>query len=789
MRNVSHYLSMLIILITAFLSNSSYSSGIEKKNVLILHSYHQSFKWTDDINTGIEQVFGDTYKDINLYVEYMDTKRFSSNEHYRYLFDLYKIKYQNINIDLVISSDNNAFNFLKKHNNELFNTAPVVFCGVNNLQQSDVMGHTNFTGVNELANIRENFQMIKRLQPDVKNIYTIIDSTTTGKVLSNQVNGIISGLKDGIRYEVITNVTLEELTRRAQDFSKNSAILLTVFFKGRTGEFYEYYESSLALSKASDVPLYGLWDFNFGNGIIGGYLTSGLFQGKEAALMGIEILNGKYIKDIPIKYKSPNHYMFDYERIIKYDLDPELIPKDSYIINKPVSIFELYKQEIISVIVLFIFFIVVIILQVFNIKRINLVKKRIEENLTFQQTLINTVDTPIYFKDKQGIYKGCNKALEDLFSKPRTEIIGKTTEDIIADKDIHINMDKELLNHGESLNYEGSDIDSEGYERHLVFYKNAFFNQENEISGLVGSIFNVTQLKNISEELRVLNQDLEQQVMSRTRELNLAKDQIEEAFKQTSDSIRYASLIQHAIIPSDDIFQQYFSDHFALWSPKDVIGGDIYLFEELRNKNECLLMVVDCTGHGVPGAFVTMLVKAIERQIIAKIFSEPDMEVSPAWMMSYFNKTIKTLLRQDCEDGTSNAGFDAAIIYYNKENNTFKYSGAVIPLFYVEEGELKFIKGDRHSVGYRKSDSDYVFTDHTINVKKGMQFYLATDGYVDQNGGAKGFPLGKKQFKKTIMDNVDLGFSTQKEALLDQLRQYQNTESRTDDITIVAVKI
>ncbi|MCG7495378.1 SpoIIE family protein phosphatase [Vibrio sp. Of7-15] len=719
----------------------------------------------------------------------MDTKRFSTDEHYRYLFDLYRIKYQNINIDLVISSDNNAFNFLKKHNGELFNTAPVVFCGVNNLQQSDVMGFTNFTGVNELANIRENFLMIKRFQPRVKNIYIVIDSTTTGKVLTKQVNNIVSDFKDGIKYEIITNVTLEELTEKAKNFSKDSAILLTVFFKGRTGEFYEYYESSLALSEYSEVPLYGLWDFNFENGIIGGYLTSGLFQGKEAALMGIEILNGKYIKDIPIKYKSPNHYMFDYEKLTKYGLDPSVIPLQSYIINQPVSMFELYKQEIISVIVLFVFCIFIMILQMFNIKRINLVKKRVEENLTFQQTLINTVDTPIYFKNTKGVYKGCNKALEDFFSRPSSEIIGKTTDEIIEDQGIHTNMDKELLRNGKSLQYEGSDIDHDGDERHLVFYKNAFYNQDDEISGLVGSIFNVTQLKNISEELRILNQDLEQQVLSRTRELNLAKDQIEDAFKQTNDSIKYASLIQHAIIPSDDVFQRYFSDHFALWLPKDVIGGDIYLFEELRTSNECLLMVVDCTGHGVPGAFVTMLVKAVERQIIAKIFSDPSLEVSPAWMLSYFNKTIKTLLRQDCEDGTSNAGFDAAIVYYNKENNTFKYAGAVIPLFYVEEGEMNIIKGDRHSVGYRKSDSNYVFTEHTIEVKEGMQFYLSTDGYVDQNGGEKGFPLGKKQFKKTIMDNLDQSMTIQREALIEQLRVYQNSESRTDDITIVAVKI
>ena len=271
----------------------------------------------------------------------------------------------------------------------------------------------------------------------------------------------------------------------------------------------------------------------------------------------------------------------------------------------------------------------------------------------------------------------------------------------------------------------------------------------------------------------------------------MLEKEIEEAHKHTKDSIEYASLIQSALIPNNRILECFFQDFFTIWQPKDIVGGDIYLFEELRNENECLLMVIDCTGHGVPGAFVTMLVKAIERQVIAKIKNDRyyDIDVSPAWILSYFNKTMKKLLKQEDTDSVSNAGFDGGIIYYNKKEKVLKFSGAETPLFYIENEELKTIKGSRHSIGYKKSNIDYEFKEHTISVREGMKFYLTTDGYLDQNGGEKSFPFGKSKFKNILLENCDNDFETQKKMFLETLNYYQGDEDRNDDVTVVGFKI
>jgi PAS domain S-box-containing protein len=259
-------------------------------------------------------------------------------------------------------------------------------------------------------------------------------------------------------------------------------------------------------------------------------------------------------------------------------------------------------------------------------------------------------------------------------------------------------------------------------------------------------------------------------------------------YKHTQDSIEYASLIQGALIPEPDIFGNYFNDFFSVWRPKDIVGGDIYLFEELRDKDECMLMVIDCTGHGVPGAFVTMLVKAIERQIVANIKNSEDI-VSPSKILSIFNKSMKHLLKQDVADSVSNAGFDGAILYYNKKEKIIRFSGAELPLFYVNENGVNTIKGSRHSVGYKKCDAKYIYEEHTVDVKEGMKFYLATDGYFDQNGGKKGFPFGKKVFKSIILKHQDKDMKIQKEILLDNLKEYQGKEEVNDDITLIGLEI
>jgi len=275
--------------------------------------------------------------------------------------------------------------------------------------------------------------------------------------------------------------------------------------------------------------------------------------------------------------------------------------------------------------------------------------------------------------------------------------------------------------------------------------------------------------------------------------LENSKKEIESINKHIRDSIEYAALIQSAILPNNNNMRRYFKDQFVIWHPKDTVGGDIYFFEELYHSDECLLFVIDCTGHGVPGAFVTMLVKAVEQQIMAHILNNRIKEISPGWMMGYFNRELKKLLKQENRSSISNVGWDGAIIYYNRQEQILKFAGAQTPLFYVDtNGELKTIKGNRYSVGYKTCHEDYEYKETVISVHSGMKFYCTTDGYLDQNGGEKGFPFGKRRFENIIKEYYQESMADQQEVFLYTLDEYESMiddNERNDDVTVIGFEI
>jgi serine phosphatase RsbU (regulator of sigma subunit) len=267
------------------------------------------------------------------------------------------------------------------------------------------------------------------------------------------------------------------------------------------------------------------------------------------------------------------------------------------------------------------------------------------------------------------------------------------------------------------------------------------------------------------------------------------ENEIRNIHKHTRESIEYASLIQSSLVPDNELFRKYFQDYFTIWHPKDIVGGDIYLFEELRDENECLLMVIDCTGHGVPGAFVTMLVKAIERQIVTIIANNKELEVSPAWCLEYFNKNMKKLLHQEDGESISNAGFDGQIIYYNKAKKIVKCASAKNEIFYVQDDKVNKIKGDRHSIGYKDSNINFKFTEHTIDVSKPTTLYISSDGYWDQMGGEKERSFGKKRLVSLIDEIKDEPLAEQQEEFIYTLHEYQGNHERQDDVTFIGLKI
>jgi len=283
-------------------------------------------------------------------------------------------------------------------------------------------------------------------------------------------------------------------------------------------------------------------------------------------------------------------------------------------------------------------------------------------------------------------------------------------------------------------------------------------------------------------------------IENQTAAVYKAKKELELIHKHTRESIEYAAIIQSSLIPDNNLFRKYFQEYFVMWHPKDTVGGDIYFFNELRNDDECLILCIDCTGHGVPGAFVTMLVKAVESELIAEIFNNPDMEISTAWVMGFFNNQLKKLLKQDNLNSISNVGWDGSVFYYNKKLKVIKFSGAESPFFYRKpDGKIVTVKGTRKSVGYKQCPFDYKYKETVIeNVEEGTKVFLTTDGYLDQNGGEKGFPFGKKRFIQIIEDYGAESMPDLQEMFMYEMAEWEDqveNNDRNDDMTVIGFTI
>lgn len=273
-------------------------------------------------------------------------------------------------------------------------------------------------------------------------------------------------------------------------------------------------------------------------------------------------------------------------------------------------------------------------------------------------------------------------------------------------------------------------------------------------------------------------EELDAKVREKTQELHASYDQLADANDQVMESIQYACTIQQAMLPDEGMLAQLSAEHFVLWQPKDIIGGDLYWIRPCQQG--FLFALMDCTGHGVPGAMMTIVATMILDRTVQDI-STPQ----PAVILQHINREVRTFLGQDTQHSQSNDGLDIALCYIDAASQQLHFAGACLPLLVMTDGKLSEYKGDRHSLGYRSSNVDFTFREHVIPLKPGQQFYLFSDGYISQVGGENALPLGKKMLYRWIRDIRQQPFSAQQSILQQRLADYQGEQIQRDDITLI----
>ncbi|NRG17083.1 SpoIIE family protein phosphatase [Rhizobiales bacterium] len=257
--------------------------------------------------------------------------------------------------------------------------------------------------------------------------------------------------------------------------------------------------------------------------------------------------------------------------------------------------------------------------------------------------------------------------------------------------------------------------------------------------------------------------------------------EIREAHKAILDSVTYATRIQRGLLPTQEQIAAAFSEAAVIWQPRDLVGGDIYwIFSSGKRTTVALL---DCTGHGVPGGFMTMLAIAT----LERIFTENE-SLTPGTILTLLSDLTRGLLNQDTKEASSNDGMDAAICQIDAATGKAVFAGARLSLLHLKDGKVERIKGDRISLGYPDTRKSPRFTETALEIGENSSLFMLSDGLTDQIGGKKRIAFGYRRTMKLIETHATQSLREILNTLESRLNDYSRNEPRLDDLTVVAFR-
>jgi serine phosphatase RsbU (regulator of sigma subunit) len=280
--------------------------------------------------------------------------------------------------------------------------------------------------------------------------------------------------------------------------------------------------------------------------------------------------------------------------------------------------------------------------------------------------------------------------------------------------------------------------------------------------------------------LENLNTELEQKVFERTQQVVFQKEEIQIKNKEITESLIYAKRIQSAILPDIKLIYKTLEQSFILYLPKDIVSGDFYGFAQKNNK--VIIAAADCTGHGVAGAFMSMIGSSLLNQII----NEKNI-TAPALILEELNQGIINALKQ--KESESNDGMDISICAFDLTEKTVQFAGANRPLWLIRNGELATYKPNKFPIGGLQVLHEESFTEQTIALQKGDTLYLFSDGFADQFGGENGKKLMTKKFKDALVTIQHLSMPEQNIFLTNLFEKWKGNNEQVDDVLVIGIRV
>ncbi len=315
-----------------------------RKGVLLLHSYHEGLTWTDGVDQGIRTTLA-ARPDIEIYTEYLDSKRITREGLPAATADYLAQKYAETPLAVIIVSDNSALAFLARYQKAVFGSTPVVFCGIDDFTPDLLAGLAGpVTGVVQALDPRQTVELIRTLQPDLQRLVVVSGTDVTALAMRRQAQAALANEARGLDVVWLDGPSARALQERLSGLSRADAVLLCNFNRDAEGAYLSHEDSARLICAASGAPVYAMQDLYLGTGVVGGSVITARDQGAMAARLGLEILAGRDVP--PISLECPHAILCDFAVLQKFGLDLSRLPPTATLINHPLTFYERYRRLI-----------------------------------------------------------------------------------------------------------------------------------------------------------------------------------------------------------------------------------------------------------------------------------------------------------------------------------------------------------------------------------------------------------------------------------------------------------
>jgi PAS domain S-box-containing protein len=431
----------------------------QAKNILIIHSFHETLPWTKNVAHGIQNILDLSDVEIEVYSEYLDINRCNKRQSFNTFQTYIRNKYKDHNIDIVLVSDNAALEFWQNHKSPEFESKPIVFCGINNFSKQLIQNRAITTGVSENIDVQKTIEFVKTIHPKTSKFLIINDQSETGKILNEVLMNIIPTISDGITFELEHNLSKQHLRKKLSSLPKNTAVLLFSFYIDHLNDWESTEQFVQQLTTISKAPIFTFWNNVFAHGTAGGVVVSGEQHGEISARYALRILNGTSPQDLPI-VKSPNIQLLDESSIHRFGF--RNIPNSTIIANQRVSIFNEYRTYIIVFFTAFTLLVILTLYLLINVFYRKKAEEQLIENEKKFRSAYSDSNIGMAMIDIHGHFLEVNIAFQNILGYKLNEIMNKNFTEIVHLETNQIQNELELLTKSSVHTFEKKFIRKDG---------------------------------------------------------------------------------------------------------------------------------------------------------------------------------------------------------------------------------------------------------------------------------------------------------------------------------------